>query len=811
VGSAYSVVIAASGGITPYSWSLTGGTLPTGLGLDASSGQISGTPTQSGTFPIVVQVKDSSSPAQTASQGFGIVVAAGGTQVSITTTSLPAGQVGQVYLATLEAGGGTPPDTWSIVSGLPAGLTLTPSNGQITGTPTTADPYTVTVKVTDSSSPTNTATKGLSLTVWSDSGNSSSAWSIQTTATGWHWLAPSGWGGPASYCRVNGLSLVDDTMLQNAGTDAAVLTKYGGSRAAESQAWSTRMQSQGFNFAGFGSYSYDENWSSGMLAVESFMEGSDYVMDDGHPWHVKNVAAIDYQNGQVCAYATYKGGNQADVYDPEFAVAWASLLSGGRPSNVIFTVPDDGDYLFGLNTNGVGNRNAHPELGWFVLTGPPFQKKSHCPDCNTTGTYSYPNQTVYAKLGLRDYLLNEYLCAGPGTPFADCTAAHLGTGSADPSSSSYVGASNASTALAAFNAAWGTSYTTWNTSDPNGLAGIANGTYTSWGGVAACIASGNPYSGCTGSRTGSGIAQGTGFLDENGSHIIPNSFNCGGADGNGPLNSDSWTNNGTIKSDLHLYVAQFAALYAEQVQAGYKAGCGSNCPPLAMPVYDGPPYVYAAMAPYTDLFWVDAPLTDLQTIINNDGGKPVVNEDYSVADPDSPGGGNCKNHPYGNDCYLTQALRGAAMANKEMSEIAIMNPNQKHAVIGFEHWSLFDNYTGGGAWVANFGIATKSDNLYDGSASSTAMSSGACGASHAYTQPAICQDPNANSEGLAVTSCTSGSTAPSWNAAYGGVTLDGTCQWVNEGSYTRIPETNDWGDAILPLYNEAQTGMCDTD
>ena len=65
-----------------------------------------------------------------------------------------------------------------------------------------------------------------------------------------------------------------------------------------------------------------------------------------------------------------------------------------------------------------------------------------------------------------------------------------------------------------------------------------------------------------------------------------------------------------------------------------------NCPPLAMPVYDGPPYVYAAMAPFTDLFWVDAPLTDLQTIINNDGGKPVVNEDYSVADPDSPGGGN---------------------------------------------------------------------------------------------------------------------------------------------------------------------------
>ena len=60
----------------------------------------------------------------------------------------------------------------------------------------------------------------------------------------------------------------------------------------------------------------------------------------------------------MCAYATYKGEKQADVYDPEFAVAWASLLSRGQPSNVIFTVPDDGDYLFGLDTNGVGDGNA---------------------------------------------------------------------------------------------------------------------------------------------------------------------------------------------------------------------------------------------------------------------------------------------------------------------------------------------------------------------------------------------------------------------------------------------------------------------
>src|SRR5579863_391337 len=150
VGSAYSVVIAASGGTTPYSWSLAGGTLPTGLGLDASSGQISGTPTQSGTFPITVQVKDSSSPAQTASQGFSIVVAAAGSQVSITTSSVPNGQVGAAYSTALAANGGTMPYTWSISAGaLPAGLSLGAGNGVISGTPTASGSSSFTVQVKD--------------------------------------------------------------------------------------------------------------------------------------------------------------------------------------------------------------------------------------------------------------------------------------------------------------------------------------------------------------------------------------------------------------------------------------------------------------------------------------------------------------------------------------------------------------------------------------------------------------------------------------------------------------------------------------
>ena len=119
---AYSAALAATGGTTPYTWSVSTGTLPAGLTLDPTTGAITGTPTAAGTVDFTVSATDSSSPAMTANQALSIVVApATVSPLSITTTSLSGGTVGSAYSAALAATGGTTPYTWSVSTGtLPA-------------------------------------------------------------------------------------------------------------------------------------------------------------------------------------------------------------------------------------------------------------------------------------------------------------------------------------------------------------------------------------------------------------------------------------------------------------------------------------------------------------------------------------------------------------------------------------------------------------------------------------------------------------------------------------------------------------------
>jgi uncharacterized protein (TIGR03437 family) len=69
-GTAYSSSCSVTGGISPYTFSISAGALPAGLTLNSTSGAVGGTPTMGGAYSYKITVKDSGTPAQSAAQSY---------------------------------------------------------------------------------------------------------------------------------------------------------------------------------------------------------------------------------------------------------------------------------------------------------------------------------------------------------------------------------------------------------------------------------------------------------------------------------------------------------------------------------------------------------------------------------------------------------------------------------------------------------------------------------------------------------------------------------------------------------------------
>ncbi len=139
-----------TGGTGPFTWAVTAGSLPTGLVLNTTTGAVTGTPTAAGSSSFVIAVTDGF--AQTVSKTVAIVVVA---LPTLTFAPPASGQVGVAYSTPFDVTGGTLPLTWSISAGsVPAGLSLNPATGVLSGTPTSVGNPSFTVSVIDANSQT---------------------------------------------------------------------------------------------------------------------------------------------------------------------------------------------------------------------------------------------------------------------------------------------------------------------------------------------------------------------------------------------------------------------------------------------------------------------------------------------------------------------------------------------------------------------------------------------------------------------------------------------------------------------------------
>jgi hypothetical protein len=249
----------------------------------------------------------------------------------LVTTSLPAGTAGLSYSATLVASAGAPAYSWSITNGnLPAGLSLDPSTGAITGIPTAGGTSNFTVQVADTNS--LTATQPLSIVV-SGSLNTSRYRHSATMLNNGQILVVGGVSCPSSssctYLNSAELYNPDSSLFANSGTMATA-------RSAP-----TVLLNNGKVLVA-GGYSCDGSGNCSSLSSAEIYDpatgtfgsaGTMTVARSDHTMTVLGDGTVLIASGQNCTSATSCSAlSSAEIYDPKAGTftSTSSVMSAPR-------------------------------------------------------------------------------------------------------------------------------------------------------------------------------------------------------------------------------------------------------------------------------------------------------------------------------------------------------------------------------------------------------------------------------------------------------------------------------------------------
>jgi hypothetical protein len=713
---------------------------------------ISGTPTASGTASLTIQVKDAA--CNTATKALSISIAGAGPQPLAINGSISQNATnGGTYSSTAQASGGTLPYTWSVSAGqLPPGLTLRGSTGNISGTPTTNGQYIFTLNVVDSGSTQQSARAAYTITVSASNLDqyggfttmpslNPSTGMFRTEKFGNKWLFVD----PANnaFFMIGMYVLDQDQSTDELGSSYYVRTaaKYGDNGPTWGTAQLKRVQSWGYNtVAPYGSaYVLPTTTTSGWntpdktnpvkLPFIGLLRPAYYGMKNANNWSpqpIKNMlfSVTSYYTG----YNTSNG--VADYYDNNLATYFTNELNNDSYTQAIKSSPykqymigmnvDDSDEMYGFGAGpdfpAIGYNNAH--LGWLVLTMSPLQT------ANPNKGFAYSDATIYSKTALHDQLAAQY-----GT-------------------------------IAALNAAWGSNYTTFDSSGKT-ISGeaIASGdgsalTFSKALGSSQVgafslqiLVAGQPVAGDTGKgaiwgpnvtgainyTTGAlGFTFSSGYAPANGAAITANYVQNGWGIGTGLMDEDGrpahqgWVGtdytfmkdvNAMLKSDLDNYLYQIAAHYFSMSKTAIQNWMPGTLylGPDSLGTWGQPSNsnVLKAAGQYVDVMAIGGgwPLTQpmINYIYTYYGDKPFYYGEFRTANPDSAFYLHAASVPQTD--YATQSARG-----QNYYSVVTTYPNLAYSAngsrpyVGVLWWQYLDNWGERNNW----GVVSLSDNAYDG-------------------------------------------------------------------------------------------------